>query len=86
MTVQIWTLAPRDAHTKINSNNDDGRQPDHSAHREIRFHWLVCALLKERVITFVFPRFLQVMMALMGIVILALAMMSRVKAYTKLVE
>ena len=32
-----------------------------------------------------FPRFLQVTMALMGIVILALAMLPRVRAYTKLV-
>ena len=31
-----------------------------------------------------FPRFLQVMMALMGIVILALAMLPRVRVYTKL--
>jgi len=33
-----------------------------------------------------FPRFLQVMMALMGIVILALAMLPRVRAFTKLVN
>jgi len=33
-----------------------------------------------------FPRFLQVMMTLLGIVILALAMLPRVRAYTKLVD
>jgi hypothetical protein len=33
-----------------------------------------------------FPRFLQVMMTLMGIVILALAMLPRVRAFTKLVD
>jgi hypothetical protein len=33
-----------------------------------------------------FPRFLQVMMALMGIVILALVMLPRVRAFTKLVD
>jgi hypothetical protein len=33
-----------------------------------------------------FPRFLQVMVALMGIVILALAMLPRVRAFTKLME
>ena len=33
-----------------------------------------------------FPRFLQVMMTLMGIIILALAMLPRVRAFTKLVE
>jgi hypothetical protein len=33
-----------------------------------------------------FPRFLQVMMTLMGIVILALAMLPRVRAYAKLVD
>ena len=33
-----------------------------------------------------FPRFLQVMMTLLGIVILARAMLPRVRAYTKLVD
>jgi hypothetical protein len=33
-----------------------------------------------------FPRFLQAMMTLFGIVILALAMLPRVKAFTKLVD
>jgi amino acid permease len=33
-----------------------------------------------------FPRFLQAMMTLFGIVILALAMLPRVRAYTKLVD
>jgi hypothetical protein len=33
-----------------------------------------------------FPRFLQVMMTLLGIVILSLAMLPRVKAYTKLID
>jgi hypothetical protein len=33
-----------------------------------------------------FPRFLQVLMTLMGVVILALAMLPRVKAFTKLVD
>jgi hypothetical protein len=33
-----------------------------------------------------FPRFLQVMMTLMGIVILALAILPRVRGFTKLVD
>jgi hypothetical protein len=33
-----------------------------------------------------FPRFLQVMMALMGVVILALAMLPRVRAFTRLTD
>jgi len=33
-----------------------------------------------------FPRFLQVVMALMGIVILALAMLPGVRTFTKLVD
>jgi uncharacterized membrane protein (DUF2068 family) len=33
-----------------------------------------------------FPRFLQVMMTLLGVVILALAMLPRVRVYTKLVD
>lgn len=33
-----------------------------------------------------FPRFLQVMMTLLGIVVLALAMLPRVRAFTKLVD